>query len=137
VSYTLPETSELLQAPVDKILQLVQAGKVHPMIVNGVDYFFSAEDLTVLGALLGSSRTRAAVPQSAQPALPSPDAEFYSVAELAALWRLSSDTIQRLFEDEPGVITLGDKNPRGRRKRVTLRIPRDVAERVQKRRSNP
>lgn len=136
MSYTLPETSELLQVPADKILRLVEAGKVHPMIVNGQDYFFSAEDLTVLGTLLGSTRARATA-QTTQPAMPSPDAEFYSVAQLAALWRLSPDTIQRLFEDEPDVITLGDRNPRGRRKRVTLRIPRAVAERVQKRRSNP
>jgi hypothetical protein len=136
VSYTLPQTSELLQAPADKILRLVEAGKVIPMRV-GDDYFFSAEDLTALGSLLGSRGTRGASSQTVQPAMPSPEAEFYSVAELAALWRLSRDTIQRLFEEEPGVITLGDKNPRGRRKRVTLRIPRDVAERVQKRRSNP
>jgi len=93
--------------------------------------------LTALGALLGSRGNRSASSQSVQPAMPYSDAEFYSVAELAALWRLSPDTIQRLFEDEPGVITLGEKNPRGRRKRVTLRIPREVAERVQKRRSNP
>jgi hypothetical protein len=63
--------------------------------------------------------------------------ETFTVAEIASLWNLSRDTIQRLFEDEPGVITLGSKTSRGKRKRVTLRIPRSVMERVKKRRSNP
>jgi MerR HTH family regulatory protein len=57
--------------------------------------------------------------------------EFYSVAEVAALWNLSTDSIRRLFAEEPGVITLGDGAARrGKRKRVTLRIPKSVLERV-------
>jgi len=63
--------------------------------------------------------------------------ETFTVAQVASLWHLSPDTIQRLFHDEPGVVTLGDKNPRGKRRRVTLRIPRAVMDRVKKRRSNP
>ena len=63
--------------------------------------------------------------------------ETFTVAEVAELWKLSPNTIQRMFQDEAGVITLGSKNPRGKRKRVTLRIPRAVMERVKKRRSNP
>ncbi len=60
----------------------------------------------------------------------------FTVAQIASIWQLSTDTIQRLVQDEPGVITLGNKNPRGKRKRVTLRIPREVMERVKRRRSN-
>jgi predicted DNA binding CopG/RHH family protein len=60
----------------------------------------------------------------------------FTVAQIASMWQLSTDTIQRWFEDEPGVIASGEKNPRGKRKRVTLRIPRAVMERVKKRRSN-
>jgi len=63
--------------------------------------------------------------------------ENFTVAEVASLWRLSTDTIQRMFQDEPGVLPLGDRNPRGKRKRITLRIPRAVMERVKRRRSNP
>ena len=63
--------------------------------------------------------------------------ETFTVAQIASLWHLSPDTIQRLFQDEPGVVTLGNKNPRGKRRRVTLRIPRAVMDRVKKRRSNP
>lgn len=63
--------------------------------------------------------------------------ETFTVAQIASLWHLSPDTIQRLFQDEPGVVVLGDKNPRGKRRRVTLRVPRAVMDRVKKRRSNP
>jgi hypothetical protein len=60
----------------------------------------------------------------------------FTVKQIALLWQLSTDTVQRLFQDEPGVIALGNKNPRGKRKRITLRIPRAVMERVKKMRSN-
>ena len=62
--------------------------------------------------------------------------ENFTVGEIASLWRLSRDTVQRMFQDEPGVMPLGNPNPRGKRKRITLRIPRAVMERVKKRRSN-
>ena len=61
--------------------------------------------------------------------------ETFTVAQIASLWLLSSDTIQRWFEDEPGVVTSGNKNPRGKRKRITLRIPRAVMERVKRKRA--
>ena len=57
----------------------------------------------------------------------------YSPAELADLWGLSSDTIRRLFEREPGVLAIGDRNPRRKRRYVTLRIPESVAARVHRR----
>jgi hypothetical protein len=62
--------------------------------------------------------------------------ETFTVAQIASLWQLSTDTIQRWFEDEAGVVTSGNKNPRGKRKRITLRIPRAAMERVKKRLSN-
>jgi hypothetical protein len=63
--------------------------------------------------------------------------ENFSVAQVASLWELSPDTIRRLFENEPGVLLKGDKNPRGQRRRVMLRIPRSVMERVKHRMANP
>jgi hypothetical protein len=57
----------------------------------------------------------------------------YSPSELAELWGLSSDTIRRLFEDEPGVVTIGERKPRRKRRYVTLRIPQSVAARVHRR----
>ena len=64
------------------------------------------------------------------------DKEFYSVSDIATLWNLSPDSIRRIFTDEVGVITLGDESiRRGKRKRVTLRIPKDVVERVKRKRA--
>jgi hypothetical protein len=38
-------------------------------------------------------------------ALP-PLQRHYTVDEVAALWQLSRDTVRRLFQDEPGVLTI-------------------------------
>jgi hypothetical protein len=62
--------------------------------------------------------------------------ETFTVAQIASLWQYSTDTIQRMFADEPGVEVRGAKNPRGKRTRKTLRITRDVMNRVKKRISN-
>jgi hypothetical protein len=56
----------------------------------------------------------------------------YKPAELAREWRLSENSIRRLFQDEPGVFTIGQQNPRGKRGYCTLRIPESVAIRVWK-----
>jgi hypothetical protein len=61
--------------------------------------------------------------------------ETFTVAQVASLLSLSSDTIRRMFAAEPGVIPLGDEHPRGKRRRVTLRIPRAVFERVKRKRA--
>lgn len=55
----------------------------------------------------------------------------YTVKELGTLWKLSSNTVTRLFRDEPGVLKIGrDHPPRGRRNYTTLRIPESVVQRV-------
>jgi len=54
----------------------------------------------------------------------------YAVAEIAALWNLSSDKVRELFEQEPGVLVIGDRNPRGKRRYRILRIPQTVVDRV-------
>ncbi len=58
----------------------------------------------------------------------------YTVAEIAAMWSLSKDAVRRMFQNEPGVLVLGDTSSR-RRKRPykTLRIPESVAQRVHER----
>lgn len=52
----------------------------------------------------------------------------YTPAELARMWKLSQDTIRRLFRGEPGVRVVSSL-PTKRRKHETLRIPAAVAER--------
>ena len=70
------------------------------------------------------------------PATPTVTERHYSVAEVATLWNLSQDTVRRLFLNEPGVLVLGDLNPRRSRRYVTLRIPQHVLERLYRHYSN-
>jgi hypothetical protein len=60
----------------------------------------------------------------------------FSVQTLAERWGLSADAIRSLFEDEPGVLTLGDRKSGRKRRYVTLRIPESVAARVHRRLSD-
>ena len=53
----------------------------------------------------------------------------YTVNELAALWRLSSEFVRQLVQHEPGV-TEWVRQRQGRRRYRVLRVPQTVAERV-------
>ena len=55
---------------------------------------------------------------------------IFTVKEIAGEWKLSADTVQRLFKDEPGVFVA-----KGKRKKM-LRIPNSVKERVWRRHAN-
>ena len=50
----------------------------------------------------------------------------YTPQELADIWRVSVDSIRRIFRDEPGVLKMGEKNPKHKRQYLTLRIPESV-----------
>jgi hypothetical protein len=54
----------------------------------------------------------------------------FTVQTLAEVWALSQDTVQSWFEDEQGVVKLGNMGGRGKRRKVSLRIPESIAERV-------
>ena len=63
-----------------------------------------------------------------------------SIRFYAELWYLSEDTVRRWFQEEPGVLRVGDeKNRTGpkkdRRPRIELRIPESVAMRVYRERT--
>lgn len=60
----------------------------------------------------------------------------FSPDELAELWGLSSDTMRRLFEREPGVLVVEHTKNNARRRYRTLRIPESVALRVHRRMTN-
>jgi hypothetical protein len=60
----------------------------------------------------------------------------YAVAEIAEMWNLSPDKVRELFENEPGVLVIGERSPRHKRRYVTLRIPQKVLERVHHRLSS-
>ena len=91
---------------------------------------------TVDGSVETSTRPRKRKPSKDEPFIDDGKQETFTVAEIASLWKYSTDTVQRLFADEPGVQIIGNKNPRGKRRRVTLRIPRAVMERVKRRMAN-
>ena len=59
------------------------------------------------------------------------------VKQVAALWGMSDEAVRRLFRDEPGVLKIGRQESQGRKRRkVTLRIPLSVVQRVHRRLSN-
>ena len=55
--------------------------------------------------------------------------QHYSPQFYAELWGVSRDTIVRWFQDLPGVLKLSESGKRGR-KRVELRIPYRLAQRI-------
>jgi hypothetical protein len=59
--------------------------------------------------------------------------QHYSPAELAEVWRLSEDTVRRMFEREPDVLIFENPEKASERRRRTMRIPESVAERVYRR----
>jgi len=62
-----------------------------------------------------------------------PAERHYAVIEVAEMWHLSLDKVREIFEHEPGVLVLGDRSPRHKRRYLTLRIPHTVLLRVHKR----
>jgi hypothetical protein len=59
-----------------------------------------------------------------------PGERHYAVIEVAEMWNLSSDKVREIFGHEPGVLVIGDRNPRYKRRYLTLRIPQTVLQRV-------
>lgn len=60
----------------------------------------------------------------------------YAVTEIAEMWNLSPDKVRDLFQHEPGVLVLGERDRRRKRRYITLRIPQSVVERVHTRLSS-
>jgi hypothetical protein len=81
-------------------------------------------------------RERQPATSSAGPAPSSFAEKHYAVAEIAALWSLSSDAVRKLFENEPGVLVLGGQGSPHKRRYTTLRIPESVLRRVHRRMTN-
>jgi hypothetical protein len=59
--------------------------------------------------------------------------KHYSVLEVAKLWRLSENTVRRMFMTEPGVVEWGSEETRFKRAYKTMRIPESVLQRVHRR----
>jgi hypothetical protein len=65
---------------------------------------------------------------------PTPLERHFTPKEIAEIWRIDENTVRRIFQDEPGVLRLGNLSKRGKRAYVTLRIPAAVLERVYRQR---
>lgn len=59
----------------------------------------------------------------------------FTVSVLSELWGLSCDVLQRWFEEEPGVLKIGNSGDNGKRRKITLRIPESIAWRVYRERT--
>jgi Helix-turn-helix domain len=55
--------------------------------------------------------------------------EYLTAAEVAAILKVSTDTIIRKFENRNGVLDLGNSESRFKRRYRVLRIPREELER--------
>ena len=62
-----------------------------------------------------------------------PAERHYAVIEIAEMWHLSPDKVRAIFQHEPGVLVIGDQNPRHKRRYLTLRVPHTVLLRVHNR----
>lgn len=56
--------------------------------------------------------------------------EHFTVKEVAEMWKVSENTIRRLFTDQAGVLKVGEGERRYKRRYFTLSIPRSVLLRV-------
>jgi hypothetical protein len=130
---TLQQAADLAGLKPRQILARITIGELQPakcgksVSTKEQTYYFGEADMLRLKTLTRASKSNTPV---------SGAHTDYTVKQIAGMWQLSTDTVQRLFQNEPGVVVLGNKNPRGKRKRLTLRIPREVMERVKKTRSN-
>jgi hypothetical protein len=59
----------------------------------------------------------------------------YTTLEVAELWKLSPDTVRKIFRDEPGVLKIGEPERRNKQGYISLRIPESVLARVHTQRS--
>jgi hypothetical protein len=59
--------------------------------------------------------------------------KHYTPEELGELWRFSAEKVREIFNSEPGVLKVGHEECRYKRRYVSLRIPKSVAERVHRR----
>jgi len=59
--------------------------------------------------------------------------KHYSLEQIGELWGLSTRTVRRMFENEPGIIVFGNAASLKKRQYLTIRIPESVLLRVHRR----
>lgn len=133
------EAAELADVKPAQLKLWLQTGKFktnnwsrsQPACLSEPSYFFTEEDVARLVAFAAAQGKRKPRSDSAEVV----QSGFFTAAQLAQQWNLSEDVIRKEFENEPGVLKLARKR-KGKRPYKTLRIPKDVAERVKRRMSS-
>ena len=110
---TLQQAADLAGVKVAQIRVRIAMGELTPkalgtsVTTRETTYRFSEADVVRLKTLMFVPREKnndkAFVDDGKQ--------SDFTVAQIASMWQLSTDTIQRLFQDEPGVVTLGQQEP--------------------------
>ena len=60
----------------------------------------------------------------------------YTVDEVAEMWKISAVTVRRMFQDQPGVLSIkGRRSVLGARPYTSLRIPASTLQRLHEQRS--
>jgi hypothetical protein len=59
--------------------------------------------------------------------------KHYSLEQIGELWGLSTKTVRKMFENEPGIIVFGNTGSIKKRRYLTFRIPESVLLRVHRR----
>jgi hypothetical protein len=111
---------------------LIELSAAHPVtgehLLGWHRFIFTTDDIARLRNMVEqTAASKAKAEAHHQPG------SHYTVQELAQLWGLGLDKIRELFEDEPGVIKIQKPKQKGKRRYTTLRIPENVAQRVQRR----
>lgn len=136
----MEEAADLADVKVPQLRLWLESGKFRtdtwsrsaPACLSEPSYFFIEEDVARLVAFAAAQGKRKSRSVSATEVVQS---GFFTAAQLAQQWNLSEDVIRKEFENEPGVLKLARKR-KGKRAYKTLRIPRDVADRVKTRLSS-
>jgi hypothetical protein len=131
--------AEIVGVPVVQLRLWLEAGKItatrterNKQVMLGEEkvYFFSEGDIEPIRRF--ATKVGPKKQGAKEQFVDDGEQEFFTVAQIASLWHLSTDTIQRMFQDEPGVLPVGKL--RGKRRKI--RIPRAVMDRIRKRREN-
>lgn len=62
-----------------------------------------------------------------------PQEQHFTVRDIAKLWKLSQQTVRRIFGDEPGVLIIERPETRNKRGYRTMSIPGSIVQRIHSR----
>ena len=109
---TLQQSADLAGVKAEQIRVRIERGELTPETLNTsittreTTYLFSEADVVRLKTLRFAPRQK----NGNEPFVDDGSPISPWCRSPRGIWQLSADTTQRLFQDEPGVVTLGNKN---------------------------